>query len=83
MPNTRPKQCGGGAPLGVVAVGASAGGVEALTRMAANLPTDLPYAILVALHIPPGGPREAEHAMGVLSSRLRNTAPDAGEHGVG
>jgi two-component system, chemotaxis family, protein-glutamate methylesterase/glutaminase len=41
---------------GVVAGGASAGGVEALTQFAANLPTDLPYAILVALHMPPGGP---------------------------
>ncbi|RDH74976.1 chemotaxis protein CheB [Mycolicibacterium moriokaense] len=45
-----------GALHGVVAVGASAGGVEALNKMAASLPTDLPYAVLVALHIPPGGP---------------------------
>jgi len=43
---------GNGAPRGVVAVGASAGGVEALTKLA----TGLPYAILVALHLPPGGP---------------------------
>jgi two-component system, chemotaxis family, protein-glutamate methylesterase/glutaminase len=33
------------APRGVVAVGASAGGVEALTRFAAGLPPDLLYAI--------------------------------------
>jgi two-component system chemotaxis response regulator CheB len=45
-----------GTPRGVVAVGASAGGVEALTMFAANLATDLPYAILVALHLPPSGP---------------------------
>jgi two-component system chemotaxis response regulator CheB len=41
---------------GVVAIGASAGGVEALTDLASRLPEDLPYAVLVALHIPPNAP---------------------------
>lgn len=36
---------------GVVAVGASAGGVEALSNLAAGLPPDLPYAYLVILHM--------------------------------
>jgi two-component system, chemotaxis family, protein-glutamate methylesterase/glutaminase len=45
-----------GAPRGVVAIGASAGGVEALTALAGKLPPDLPYAILVALHLPPNAP---------------------------
>ena len=41
---------------GVVAIGASAGGVEALSKLAAGLSTDLPYAYLMALHMPPGAP---------------------------
>lgn len=41
---------------GVVAIGASAGGVEAMARLAAGLSSDLPYAYLMVLHIPPGAP---------------------------
>ncbi|KWX57659.1 protein-glutamate methylesterase [Mycobacterium sp. NAZ190054] len=41
---------------GVVAIGGSAGGVEALTRAAASLPADLPFAVLMALHLPAHGP---------------------------
>jgi two-component system, chemotaxis family, protein-glutamate methylesterase/glutaminase len=41
---------------GVVAIGASAGGVEALSRLAAGLSADVPYAYLIVLHLPAGAP---------------------------
>lgn len=42
--------------VNVVAVGASAGGVEALSNFAAGLPPDLPYAVVVTLHMAAGAP---------------------------
>lgn len=41
---------------GVVAIGASAGGVEALSNVAAGLSPDMPFACLMVLHVPAGAP---------------------------
>lgn len=75
----------------VVAVGASAGGVEALKDLAAGLPRDLGSALLVVLHMPAGaasvlakildrsGPLEAvtaTHGDALLPGRIYVAVPD-------
>jgi two-component system, chemotaxis family, protein-glutamate methylesterase/glutaminase len=40
---------------GVIVIGASAGGLEALRNIAAGLPEDLPSTVFVVLHLAPGG----------------------------
>ena len=39
----------------MIVIGASAGGVEALTRLVASFPSDLPAAVFIVLHIPSEG----------------------------
>jgi two-component system, chemotaxis family, protein-glutamate methylesterase/glutaminase len=57
-----PSPGGNGQPAGdgqqfrVIVIGASAGGVEALSRVIQTLPPNLPAAIFVVLHISPLGP---------------------------
>ncbi len=46
----------GATPRCVVVIGASAGGVETLIRVARGLPADLRASICVVLHVSPGGP---------------------------
>jgi two-component system, chemotaxis family, protein-glutamate methylesterase/glutaminase len=52
----------------VIVVGASAGGVEALSRLVAGLPPDLPATLLVVLHVSP-------HSPGLLASILSRAGP--------
>ncbi|GAA4540262.1 chemotaxis protein CheB [Mycobacterium paraffinicum] len=41
---------------GVVAIGASAGGIEALSELAAGMPPDFPFAVMIVIHMSRGGP---------------------------
>src|SRR5690348_15223252 len=62
-------------PRRIIVIGASAGGVEALTQIARDLPSDIDAALFVTIHFPPtstsalprilnrAGPLPAAHAM--------------------
>lgn len=39
----------------IIVIGASAGGVEALTALVRLLPSDLPAALFIVIHLPPYG----------------------------
>ena len=58
----------------LIAIGASAGGVEALSRLVAGLPEDLPAAVVVVLHLPEGFP---SHLAEILNRAGRLRAAEA------
>jgi two-component system chemotaxis response regulator CheB len=57
----------------IIAVGASAGGVEALMALARDLPADLPAAVFVVLHIPAQSPS-------LLPALLNRSGPLVAQH---
>jgi two-component system chemotaxis response regulator CheB len=57
----------------IIVIGASAGGVEALSQLAACLPADLPAAIFVVLHVP-------AHSPSLLPTILNRTGPLPASH---
>ncbi len=65
-PKQGPKPFQKGDPLVVIA--ASTGGPKALQQVLANLPADLPTAIMIVQHMPPSFTRS-------LAQRLHNTSP--------
>jgi two-component system chemotaxis response regulator CheB len=58
----------------LIAIGASAGGVEALSRLVAGLHDDLPAAVVVVLHLPGGFP---SHLAKILDKAGRLPAIEA------
>lgn len=48
----------------LVVIGASAGGVEVLSRVVKDLPRDLSAAVCIVLHIAPGSPSMLAHILG-------------------
>ena len=59
----------------IIVIGASAGGVEAIPRLIASLPAELPASVFVVLHIPAEGPD-------LLPKIIRRTASLSVSHGV-
>jgi two-component system chemotaxis response regulator CheB len=65
-------------PKAVITIGASAGGVQALSALLAELPEDLAAAVFVVLHIPPHTPSEFPEVL-QRATRLTVAAAKDGE----
>jgi two-component system chemotaxis response regulator CheB len=67
----------------IIVVGASAGGVEALTTLVRGLPADLPAALFIVLHIPPQSTSVLPAILNRASPLLATHAKDGAaiEHG--
>jgi two-component system chemotaxis response regulator CheB len=61
----------------IVVVGASAGGVDALTRLASRLPADFAAPVVVVLHVPPESPSLLPRIMARESELEVRAAVDA------
>lgn len=60
----------------LVVIGASAGGVETLRRVVADLPADLPAAVCVVVHIAPASPSALAHILSRAGPLPCQTAED-------
>ena len=62
----------------IIVIGASAGGVKALTKLCAVLPADLPASVFIVLHLSPTGPSLLPKLLDRVS-RLKVTAASQDE----
>jgi two-component system, chemotaxis family, protein-glutamate methylesterase/glutaminase len=78
MANDPPREEAAPVQRELVAIGASAGGVEALNTLVSRLPPELPAALLVAVHVLPTGPSMLPAILS-RAGKLRATAATHGE----